>query len=169
MRRARPVLFSLLTLVMLFATACSHSDVKSQLAPLYASMDKAVETKDLNAFQKLLHPTFLQHEADGNTYTRREVVEQASDLFKEATSIVSQTTLVSASATGDQAHAVVDADQKIVMKTAEGKTNTVEIRSTMNDVWTRVNNNWELLDSRETKHERTVNGQVVKNETARHH
>lgn len=162
MSRARILVYSLIAAAFIFTTACSRSDSKVELQGRYDAMNSAIKAKDVDKFMGFLATDFEQVGVDKTVLKRTKMDEITRAVTKEAVDIDSKTTVETVTVSGDRADVTATSVQKITMKEPTGdKTHVVEITSTSQDVWKKDNGEWKMLQSTETKHAVTRDGQVV--------
>ena len=162
MFRARMLVYTLIAAAFVFTTACGRSDVKADMQGRYEAMNSAVKAKDVDKFMTYLSNDFEQVGVDKTTFKRNKMEELFRAVTKEAVDIDSKASVTNATVSGDRADVTATITQKITMKEATGeKTHVIEITSTCQDVWKKENGEWKLLQSTETKHDATRDGQPL--------
>lgn len=163
MSRARILVYSLLALSLIFTSACGRSsDARAEIQQGYDAMNGALKAREVDKFMAVLTPDFQQISLDKTTFKRDKIEEMTRAVTKEAVDIDSKAVIEQIALTGDRADVTVTVIQKQTVKEpTSDKTHVVEITATMQDVWKKDKDGWKMLQSTETKHAATRDGQPL--------
>lgn len=147
--------------VALCACGAAHADVKAELQKEYNAISKAFKANDVNAAMKCMAPDFRVFLPDGKSADRKAVAANFQQQMKMMSNAVWERKVKEVRPQGKNSVAIVNSLIKADVKDPQGKVHKFEMKSTVEDLWTKTPKGWSLLLSRVTMRESKVDGKVT--------
>lgn len=142
---------------------CSFAlcDAKTELQNEYNAISKAFKAKDVNAAMKCMAPDFKVLLPDGKSADRKAVVANFQQQMSMMSNTVWERKVKETRPQGKNIVAIVDGLIKADVKDPQGKPHKFEMKTSVEDLWTRTPKGWSLLLSHVTKRESKLDGKVM--------